>query len=229
MIFGNENSRPTFSIKFIRYKQMPSINKSLIILISMLMTSTSALAARIAPVSVIGSGGYTNSTSLLTDGVIPMEGTGWASGYNVFWTGTFTSFTLDFGEIYTLSDVLISVDYNDNYRATTSTDGLSYHYSTLFNINASHGESVWGMDTMSSDNTNAEYVAGIHFLPVQARYLKVFATGGDNFYSMGEIQAFGTPLQVVPIPSIGWLFGTILLLKKVLSKASILAFRVPNE
>ena len=51
-------------------------------------------------------------------------------------------------------------------------------------------------------------IASLDFAPVDARYLRVFAIGGDNFYSVSEIQAFAAP---VPEPSTIMLFGLGLL------------------
>ncbi len=61
------------------------------------------------------------------------------------------------------------------------------------------------MDIMSSVAGNPEYVSSIEFAPVSARYLRIAATGGDNFYSVGEFQAFGS--TSVPVPATALLFG----------------------
>lgn len=69
----------------------------------------------------------------------------------------------------------------------------------LFTIDVGDGEHGWGMDTMSTDGAHAEYVLGIDFSSVQARYLRIKATGGDNMYSIGELQAFGSAAAELPV------------------------------
>ncbi len=62
------------------------------------------------------------------------------------------------------------------------------------------------MDTMATDNGHGEYVSGIDFAAVGARYLKVNATGGDVRYSIGEVQAYGDA-AAVPEPATVALLG----------------------
>ncbi|MDP2912317.1 MAG: PEP-CTERM sorting domain-containing protein, partial [Candidatus Omnitrophota bacterium] len=66
----------------------------------------------------------------------------------------------------------------------------------LWAISASDGTVGvdWGMDTLSR-SVNAS-----------AQYLKIYATGGDNSYSVGELQAFGTG-SAIPEPSSMLLLG----------------------
>jgi len=156
-------------------------------------------AALITPTTITSTGTYTNSSSLLNDGVLPAESTIWTDAANVYWTGIAPTFTLDFGDLYDLDDVLLSVDCNDTYLVTWSADLISW--STLFTISPSDGYINWGMDTMSSVSGNNEYVSSTDFSRVQARYLTIKATGGDNLYSIGEVQAFGHKVTNVPEPS----------------------------
>lgn len=118
---------------------------------------------------------------------------------------TGTSITLDYGSQYLINDVLASVDNNDRYAVDYSLDGFTF--SNLFTILPSYGEVPafpGGMDTMSTDFTSNEYVPGIDFAPITARFLRFHATGGDGFYAVGELQAFGSP---VPEPSTYGLIG----------------------
>lgn len=167
-------------------------------IISALMLSAvtlgSANAALIPVTSITDSGSFTNSTSLLTDGAVPAEGTGWDTATIVYWNGTSTYFTFDFGSVFTLQDTLVSVDNNDDYAVTVSSDGVNW--SLLYQINAGFGNiPVYpgGMDTMSSDDTDPVdiYVSGIDFAPTNARYARIAAVGGDNSYSIGELAFYG--------------------------------------
>ena len=163
-------------------------------------------AALISAGTVTGTGTFFNSASLINDGVLPVEATGWTQPTNVYWNGTVPKFTLDFGGLYNIDDVLVSADLNDSYEVAYSTDLLSW--ANLFTIDIADGEiNPYGMDTMSTNSANTEYEAGIEFSSVQARYLRIEATGGDSSYSIGELQAFGSAAASVPEPSILAIFG----------------------
>lgn len=163
-------------------------------------------AATVTVTGVTSSGTVTNSPSLIANGVFPGEGSGWTGSTNVYWNGTTPVLTMTFDKVYTLQDVLVSVDNNDAYRVQVSLDNATW--TTLFNIQTNYGEIGGGMDTMSSVSGNVEYVAGIDFSAVQARYARIFATGGDNMYSVGELQFTGTP---APEPASAALLGLALL------------------
>ncbi len=166
-----------------------------IALISMLPNLSSATLITSSVVS--STGNINNNISLISDGVIPGEATLWNANTNVWWTDSFApTFTLDFGELYNLNDVLVSADNNDSYKITWSDDLVLW--SNLFTINSSYGEVRWGMDTFSTNNLHGEYIAAIDFSTVQARYIRIKAISGDFGLSIGEFQAFGTK---VPEPS----------------------------
>lgn len=71
------------------------------------------------------------------------------------------------------------------------------------------------MNTLSSDSLNPEYVAAIDFSRTTSRYLSIQATGGDNYYSVSELQAFGTAKVPEPLLlSLGVLIGFAQLRRK---------------
>lgn len=150
----------------------------------------------IAPVAVTGTGPHVNSFGLISDGIVPAEGTVWTSASNVWWLGFDTTITLDLGYKYRVNDLLASVDNNDRYELEYSLDGS--HFTHLFSILPSYGEiavSPGGMDTMSTDKTSSEYVSEIDFFPIITRYLRIRATpGGDALNAVGELRAFGSPV-----------------------------------
>ncbi len=166
----------------------------------------SVQATPVSAVSATGTGTFNNSPDMLIDGVLASEGSLWKAGTSVWWSGMSPTFTIDLGGVVLLEDLLVQVDNNDAYRFEYSENNNTW--SSLFDIQVSDGEVGWGMDTMSTDSQNSEYIASLDFVPVDARYLRVFAIGGDNFYSVSEIQAFAAP---VPEPSTIMLFGLGLL------------------
>jgi len=162
------------------------------------------------PVAITGSGLHVNNFNLIANGVIPEEGTVWIDSKNVWWLGLGTSITLDYGSQNLINDVLVSVDNNDRYAVDYSLDG--FVFSNLFTILPSYGNvsaSRGGMDTMSTDAASSEFVPGINFPPITARFLRFRATAGDGFYAVGELEAFGSP---VPEPSTYGLIGAAALL-----------------
>lgn len=165
-------------------------NKFLISAILLLALPAVGTAMPIAPVGVSGTGTFNNASSLIIDGTIPAEFTAWTNTANVWWNGTAPVFTIDLGSTYNVDDVLVSVDNNDSYAIDWSADSLSW--SSLFAISVGDGEITFGMDTMSTDITNVEYISALDFASVQAQYIRIHATGGDGSYAVGELQVFGS-------------------------------------
>ncbi|MEQ9410893.1 MAG: discoidin domain-containing protein [Fuerstiella sp.] len=179
------------------------------------LTFSAACEASLIPaVSVSSQGSFTNSASLLTDGFFPAEGTVWTASTNVHWSGQpgagGVAFTFDYGSVMNIEDIRYSFDNNDRYHVHHSTDGVSFL--PLSSIVEGDGEVGGGMDTGTGIAGDPEYIANMDFSPVAARYLKIFASGGDGLYALAEFQAFGT---AVPEPAysmaalmlIGSLFG----------------------
>lgn len=183
---------------------MKKLSVSAIALSGLLLAHSGAFAAQVSPVSVSGYGSYNNSPTLITDGNIPAEYTDWTNQQNVWWQGTGVELVIDFGSIRSITDVLVSVDNNDDYLVEWG----GGTWTPLFAISSSQGNVGYGMDTMSTDSNHPEYIAELDFAPVQTQYLRIRATGGDNLYSVGELQAFGSP---VPVPAAAWLFSSGLL------------------
>lgn len=176
--------------------------------------ATAASAQVISPVSITAVGSFNNSLSLLADGFVPPETTNWTAAENVFWTGFDTAITLDYGSSHKITDVLLSVDNNDAYLLEYSLDGITFN--SLFTVMVSDGnipENPGGMDTMSTDASSADYVMGIDFAPVMARFLRFQAvSGGDAFNSVGEIAVTAELGGAVPEPSTYGLIGAAALL-----------------
>lgn len=159
--------------------------------------ATTVQAADIPVANVTGSGSYYNSPLLIADSVIPNEGTDWTASTNVYWYGTSPFFTMDFGADYSVDSMLVQVDNNDSYKIQYSLNNSTWN--DLFVINAGAGNVSWGMDTFYA-NENP-------FSAVDARYVRIFAIGGDNMYAVSEVQAFGSISGRVPEPATMLLLG----------------------
>jgi hypothetical protein len=162
--------------------------------------------------SVTGTGTYNHSPDpLLVDGDFAL-GTWWTDSPNVWWTGQTgaagVTLKASFDQLYTLTDMTIGVDNNDAYAVQVSTDNAVWH--TLFTSLPASWDPAYvsggvSMIQRSSDGTHPAYSVLIDFPAVQARYVRVFAVGGDNQYAVSELQFAGAP--VVPEPATYALLG----------------------
>lgn len=143
----------------------------------------------ISPRSVVGEGIYNNNVKILIDGQSPAEGSPWDSPHSIFWENTDTFFVLDLGGVFQITGILIQVDGNDNYNIDYSEDGTEYR--PLIQILEAHGNIASGLDTISNVVSNPHYVVDLEFEPVSTRFVKVYATSGDNQFSVSEFQVFG--------------------------------------
>lgn len=171
--------------------------KKLAIGLAFLGACSIAFAAPVTVSSVTQSGGN-NSASLISNGAFPAEYYPWDWAMNVWWTGTSVALSMTFDGVYELRDARLSVDNNDSYRVDYSMDGSSW--TPLFSVLSGYGNVTWGMDTMSTVAGDGEYVAQIDFGPVDARYARIVATGGDNYYSVGELSFSGNVANRIPEP-----------------------------
>lgn len=155
--------------------------------------------------SISGTGTFFNNpTALLTDSDFGL-GFGWSDAPTVYWadqTGAAgVAFTLTLDTLYTIDDVRIGVDSSDFYAVQTSTNGAVWN--TLFtSLSAGIDPSFeWGgsgsIIKKSSVAGEAAYSNLIDSPATQARYVRIFAAGGDGFYAVSEVQLVGT---AVPVP-----------------------------
>lgn len=143
----------------------------------------------IRPAQITSTGEFENNANLIIDGRIPFEESAWDDAQNVFWEDPEVSFIIDLGDIYEVTGIVIQADANDDYTIEYSVNGEDYVI--LTEILGSDGEVVVGMDTMSSIPEHPEYVEELEFFPLRARYIRIFATNGDNQFSLSEFQVFG--------------------------------------
>lgn len=175
------------------------MKKYLVAMAMLLLLAMPAQAAKINFTSVTGAGvyyqnGVAGQLSYLTDNYIPPEWGFWQTNTTYFYRNTsYEYFFLDMGRLYTLQDMLLSLDNNDTYHVDYSTTGSSW--SRLLTVYTNYGNVMGGMDTFStlSSAGSALYDSRIDFAPTSTRYLRVWAdqSQGDGAYSIGEIQAFG--------------------------------------
>jgi hypothetical protein len=113
-------------------------------------------------------------TMRLTDGQLSIEGDHWDTAITARFDNPHASVTFDLGGDKPIRCVLLQGDNNDQYILSTSSDGKSYQQ--LWQAGPVDGA---GMRTRQGEVSGSS-----------GRYLRVTATGGDNFYSIGEVAAF---------------------------------------
>lgn len=122
----------------------------------------------------------------LTDGYFEPEQTQWNYG-SVWWNGYThpeNSAQINLGGLFSIDGFKVQADDNDTYRIEYRVGNGNWQ--TAWDIPAPGG---WGL-TSSAHSLAA---------PILADALRFTATGGDNYYSVSEIQAFG--VAAVPLPA----------------------------
>lgn len=129
------------------------------------------------------------SLSTLTDGVFLPGGTQWQSG-TVWWNGTASVFKIEFDETVEVMGAIVQADNNDTYRMWYR-DLTTGNYVDLWTIGTAGGA---GMRTRPNGADNGQ----IFYFDSSALTdsIRIGAIGGDNSYSLSEVQAWG----VVPAP-----------------------------
>lgn len=129
------------------------------------------------------------AASTLTDGVFRPASTEWQDG-TVWWddqnrpsAGNYVE--VDLGGMHTLMEFVVQADNNDTYRLQYF-DTISSSWLIAWDIPAVGG---YGMQTRTSP-----------IVSLTTDKLRFFATGGDHYYSVSEIQAFENQ-AAVPEPS----------------------------
>lgn len=136
--------------------------------------------------TVKGYGKYFNNAEIIIDGHFPKEGSLWKGRDCVWWRGKTPYFLVDLGNTSQVCDIIMQVDNNDNYMIDYSLDGTEYF--PLLIIKKGYGKIGHGMDTMTTRNGHPDYISQLDFQPVSARFLKIYAAGGDNNYAISELK-----------------------------------------
>ncbi|UCC41536.1 MAG: discoidin domain-containing protein [Candidatus Aminicenantes bacterium] len=154
-----------------------------------LATSLESESKIIQPEKVEAIGTYYNNINSIIDGKIPPEESEWNANPCVYWEDMETNFVIDLGAVFEVTGILLQVDGDDDYQIDYSLDGEEYF--PLLEIMSGDGEVESGMDTMSSIPDNVEFISEWEIAVIEARFIKIFATGGNEAYSISELQIFG--------------------------------------
>lgn len=169
---------------------MSTLSKTLV---AVSLAALGAGAAHAVPiVSVLGSTAGVTNAAAAADGFVPADGTPWQTTA-AWWTGNADTITFKLDQAYFLSSATITADWNDVYRFSASTDGVTFKQ--LF--------TVTGLaDQPASANVSfGQVTMPISFSPsaLAYTYIRVQAIAGDGQNAIGEI-SFGGVAAPVPEP-----------------------------
>jgi hypothetical protein len=119
-------------------------------------------------------GGNVTGVSFAYDGAFPGAGQYWKT-QTAYWYGTDKSILFEFDKTYSVNSFDISLDNNDSYSVQFSMDGSLW--GSTVSIGSGEGSVTGGMDRFQRSVT-----------PTMANFARVFATRGDNMYSVGELK-----------------------------------------
>ncbi len=143
------------------------------------------------------------AASTVDNGVFYAEQTCWRDG--VAWKGTdlitnTPSLDINFGGPFTISSAIVQADDNDTYELQYLGTDNAYHDWWAIPIIPS-----WGLVTRPNGDQTTQ-----QSLPtVVATGVRIFATGGDGDYAVGQVEVFGDPVGA-PEPGSLLLLGAAL-------------------
>jgi hypothetical protein len=140
--------------------------------------------------------GVTGALPTVVDGVLAVEGNFWQGAQSVVLPKDRPALRYDFGGVYPIKALLLQGDNNEDYILEGSIDG--FNWTPLWT--APPNWDGMGLRTRSKVLASPGY----------ARFVRVNPRGGDNFYSVSELQIFCEKPAVFPpklrIPprKVGW-------------------------
>lgn len=155
--------------------------------------STAQAGNLVKALSVKGYGEYGNSVEALIDQAVPPEESEYRDPACVYWYTADAYFVIDLGAVYLVDGITLQTDNNDDYMLAASENGRDF--APLLTVSSEWGEVSFGMETISTLAHDPEYAPEAAFSPVRARYLKLWAIGGDEAYAASEVLVFGNKAE----------------------------------
>jgi hypothetical protein len=154
-------------------------------------------------------GAYSVIKQTVVDGIFMPKSQEWDKG-SVWWNtdlGPGQNIQLDLGQTFNIESLIVQADDNDSYVLQYK-NMQTGNWDLAWNIPVAGG---WGMQTRPNSNDDTErYILSV---PIITNALRISAgSQGDGWYSVSEIQAFGTPTPepsslILGFLSIGGLLG----------------------
>jgi LPXTG-motif cell wall-anchored protein len=111
----------------------------------------------------------------MTDGTVPSDGDVWNSEFTAI-LGVGGVAEWDLGSVQTISAARISADNNEAYFIDVSEDGQTY-------------VPLWRAEDVEGAGMRTRQIAPIE---ARARYVRLHAEGGDEAYSVGELELYAS-------------------------------------
>ena len=134
------------------------------------------------------------AASLVTDGVFAPDQACF-QGNTVYWNGLDNSIDIDLQGAFLINGAIVQADDNDSYELQYRDVGGVYH--NWYDVPVS---CCFGMTTRPNDSDNTVQQ---NLPPVLATGLRLFATGGDNYYAVSEVQVLTPEPASVVLVALG--------------------------
>ena len=187
------------------YGQARRILGLLLVALSLVSADRAAQAATGEPQliraqSIKGAGEYSNSASLIIDGQMPPQGAEWNGPRCVYWEGAQARFVIAMDGVYRITGLTLQADNNDDYVIEASMEGTTFF--PLLVVKGDWGEVFTGMQTLSTLSDDSHFLPEMTIKPVQAKYLRLSARGGDEAYAVSELLIYGSKVQSDSVPPV---------------------------
>lgn len=126
----------------------------------------------------VGWGGPLAAASTVTDGIFLGNGHTWDND-TVYWSGTDAVVQINLGASFNIVSLTVEADNNDTYQVDYRI-GDTWQSAVL--VPAAYNGGGLQLRTINLDT------------PISTNGLRIYATGGDNLYSVSEFQAFAAPV-----------------------------------
>ena len=120
--------------------------------------------------------GFRGYPSVITDGLLAPEGSNWESPVAVALNKGEGQITIDLGQVVPVRALVLQGDNNDFYHVEASPDAVTWR-------------EIWVAPPHPDDQGLRTRFAQLP-RPQDARYLRVYGTGGDGWYSVSELRAY---------------------------------------
>ena len=143
------------------------------------------------------SGGALAAANAITNGsFLPMSNQ-WNTN-TVFWTDPSAYVQVNLNGSFNISNIVLEADNNDLYQVSYLHNGV---WTTLGNLSPTVGGTVNADGTINQTGTIG-WGLGLNGVgsAITASAFRIQAVGGDNFYGIGQFQAYGAP---APVPEPG--------------------------
>ncbi|HEX7641699.1 MAG TPA: PEP-CTERM sorting domain-containing protein [Burkholderiaceae bacterium] len=143
------------------------------------------------------SGGALAAPNAITNGSFLPMGNQWNTN-TVFWTNPSAYLQINLNGSYNISNVVLEADNNDLYQVSYLHNGV---WTTLGDLSPTIGGTVNANGTINQTGT-ISWGLGLNGAgsSITASAFRIQAVGGDNFYGVGQFQAYGAP---APVPEPG--------------------------